>query len=222
MFPRTLQVNRGAANLRKAGCPDYPSLQHLFAPSTATGNLQISSNTPPLNSDEERALEEELANANASAPTHLDDDCYTPNFESFPETGEDAEVEEVTHRAGKRPMQDASGKGKGKKASKKSDRVSEMTVALKEYTAMSKDRYSGKLGRSTGISDQFAQSMVAGDPCSLPKAMDVLNSYTDLTNKAYIKMSKVLQQKDNRVVFMCMPEERRKSWIEDILNPEED
>ena len=53
MFPRILQANRGAANLRKQGCPDYPSLQQLFAFSTATGNLQISSNTPPLNSDEE-------------------------------------------------------------------------------------------------------------------------------------------------------------------------
>ena len=117
----------------------------MFTPSTATGNLQISSNTPPLNSDEERALEEELANAdvNASAPTHLDDDCYTPNFDSFSQTVEDAEVEEVTRRVEKRPVQDAS--AKGKKVSKKLDRVSEMTVALKEYTTMSECRYSGKL-----------------------------------------------------------------------------
>ena len=83
----TLQGNCQAANLRKQGCLDYDKLQQLFAPSTVTGNLQISSNTPPLTSDEERALEEELANANANAnanaPTHLDDDCYTPNFESF-------------------------------------------------------------------------------------------------------------------------------------------
>ena len=116
----------------------------MFATSTATGNLQISSNTPPLNSDEERALEEEIANANAdadadaSAPTHLDDGCYTPNFDSFPQTVDDAEVEEVTRRAEKRPVQDAS--GKGKKALKKSDRVSEMTAALKEYNAMSERR----------------------------------------------------------------------------------
>ena len=194
----------------------------MFAPSTATGNLQISSNTPPLNSDEEHALEEEIVNANvdANAPTHLDDDYYTPNFESFPQTVEDDEVEEVTQRVGKRPMQDAS--GKGKKVLKKGDRVSEMTVALKEYTAMMKDRFSGKLSKSCDSSDQFAQSAIRGDPCSLGKAMDVLNSYADLTNKAYIKMSKVLQQKDNKVVFMCMPEHRRKSWIEDILNPKED
>ena len=87
MFPRTLQGNRSAANLRKQGCLDYPSLQQLFAPSTATGNLQIFSNTPPVNSDDERALEEEFANANAnaSAPINVDDDCYTPNFDSFPQ-----------------------------------------------------------------------------------------------------------------------------------------
>ena len=204
--------------------PRLPITIAVVRPSTTTRNLQISSNTPPLNSDEERALEEELANANAdanaSAPTHLDDDCYTPNFDTFPQTVEDAEVEEVTRRAEKRPVQDAS--GKGKKASKKLDRVDEMTAALKEYNAMSEHRYSGKLGKTSCSSDQFAQSVVWGDPCSLIKAMDVLNTYTDLSNKAYIKMSKVLQQKDNRVVFMCMPEHRRKSWIEDILNPEED
>nr|POE70558.1 l10-interacting myb domain-containing protein [Quercus suber] len=184
--------------------------------------VAISSNTPPLNSDKERALEEELANANdnASAPTHLDDDCYTPNFDTFPHTVEDAEVEEVTQRAEKRLVPDAS--GKGKKVSKKSDRVSEMTVALREYTAMSRDKFSGKLGKGCGSSEQFAQSAVGGDPCSLPKAIKVLNSYADLSNKAYIKMSKVLQQKDDRVVFMCMPEYRRKSWIDAILNSEED
>ncbi|KAL0015455.1 hypothetical protein SO802_002524 [Lithocarpus litseifolius] len=51
-----------------------------------------------------------------------------------------------------------------------------MTVALKEYTAMTKDRFSGKLGRCSGSTDQFAQSAIAGDPCSLNKAMAVLNS----------------------------------------------
>ena len=130
MFPRTLQANRGAANLRKQGSPNYPSLQQLFAPGTATGNLQISTNTPPLNSDEERVIEKELANANvnASAPAHLDDDCYAPNFDSLSQTAKDAEVEEVTRIVERHLVQDAS--GKGKKVLKKSDRASEMTVAL--------------------------------------------------------------------------------------------
>ena len=101
----------------------------MFALSTATGNLQISSNTPPLNSDEERALEEEIANANiidAGAPTHLDNDYYTLNFESFPQTVEDDEVKEVIQRVGKRPVQGSSGKGKKvlKKGGKWNDRGS--------------------------------------------------------------------------------------------------
>ena len=184
----------------------------------------ININTPPLNNDEECALEEELANANAnahaSAPTHLDDDCYTLNFESFTQTMEDDKVEKVTQWVGKRLMQDTS--GKGKKVLKKSDKLSELTVALKDYTSMTKDRFSGKLGKSSGSSEQFAQSSIGGDPCSLGKAIQLLNSYEDLSNKAYVKVSKDLQQKDNRIVFMGMPEHRRKTLIEDILNPEED
>ncbi|XP_050253061.1 uncharacterized protein LOC126699350 [Quercus robur] len=35
-----------AAALRKKRCPDYEKLKQLFAPNTATGSLQISSNTP--------------------------------------------------------------------------------------------------------------------------------------------------------------------------------
>ena len=133
---------------------------------------------------------------------------------------EDAEVEEVTQRVGKRHVQDAS--GKGKKVSNKANRVSDMTVVLKEYTLMTKERYRCKLSRSSSTFDQFAQSSVGGDPCSLGKAIELLNKYEDLNNKAYVKISKALQQKDNRVVFMGMSEHRRKTWIEDILNPKED
>ena len=37
-----------------------------------------------------------------------------------------------------------------------------------------------------------------------------------------MKISKALQQNDNRVVFMSMPKHRMNTWMEDILNPEED
>ena len=120
----------------------------MFAPSTVIGNLQISSNTPALNSDEERALEEEPTNE--GTPTHLDDDCYSPNLDNIHQTVEDVDSEHQTQRAEKRPMQDAS--AKGKKVSKKMDRVSDMTVALKEYTTMTMERFSGKQGKSSGTS----------------------------------------------------------------------
>nr|POE64180.1 hypothetical protein CFP56_68514 [Quercus suber] len=93
--------DRGAANLQKKGCLDYDNLKQLFAPCTATRHLQISSNTPALTSDEERALEEELANDVAA--THLDDDCYTPNLESTPQFAEETRVDGQTQAADKRP-----------------------------------------------------------------------------------------------------------------------
>ena len=83
-----------ASKLTKQGCPCYDKLQQLFAPNTATRNLQISSNTLALNSDEKHVVEEEIANE--SVPTHLDNDCYTLNLESVSLTVEDTEVKDQT------------------------------------------------------------------------------------------------------------------------------
>ena len=97
-----LQADRNANNLRKKGCPDYDKLKQLFAPSTTNGHLQISSNTPALNSNKERVLQDEIA-ANA-APIHLDDDCYTLNLNSIPWTTEETDGVDQTQAAGNRPM----------------------------------------------------------------------------------------------------------------------
>ena len=102
-----------------------------------------------MTSNEERALEEELANDGAA--THVDDDCYTPNLESIPQSAEETGVDDQTQAVGKRPMQDAS--AKGKKVLRKANRVSEMTVILKEYTTMTMEKYSGKKGKSNGTSE---------------------------------------------------------------------
>ena len=39
---------------------------------------------------------------------------------------------------------------------KKVNKVSEMTVTLKEYTAMMRERFSGNRGKSSGTFEQFA------------------------------------------------------------------
>ncbi|XP_050262855.1 uncharacterized protein LOC126707304 isoform X1 [Quercus robur] len=183
-----------AAALRKKGCPDYEKLKQLFAPNTATGSLQISSNTPAPDSDEERVLEEELANEEREAHrTQLDDDdCYNPNMEGV--TQDDPTVDEQTQRADKSPMQEPS--TKGKKVAKKNDRASEMTMALQEYTALARERFSKKKGKSFGSSDHVAQSASGGDPCSLGRALEVLNQYTDLDDDTYLNVAEALQKKE--------------------------
>ncbi|XP_023908125.2 uncharacterized protein LOC112019814 [Quercus suber] len=182
----------------------------LFALNTATGSLQISSNTPTPNNDEEHALEEELANEARRAQL-VDDDCYNPNMEGI--TQDDPPVDDQTQRADKRPMEEPT--TKGKKIAKKVDRASEMTMALQEYTALARERFSNnKKGKSSGSSNHVAQSASGGDPCSLRKVLEVLNQYEDLDDDTYVNIAEALQKKEKRVLFMGMPEHRRRRWME--------
>ena len=142
MYILSFQGDNKAAALRKKGCPNYEKLKQLFALNTATSSLQISSNTPAPDSDEEHVVEEELANEACEAHhTQLDDDdCYNPNMEGV--TQDNPTVDEQTQRADKRPMEEPT--TKGKKVAKKNDRASEMTMAFQEYTALARERFSKK------------------------------------------------------------------------------
>ena len=162
-------------------------------------------------------MEEELAVD--ATPIHLNDDCYTPNLDSTPRTTKEIDVVDQTQAIGRGPMQEAS--AKGKKVAKKVNKVREVTMALKEYTAMTRERFSGNGSKSNGTFEQFAQLATRGDPCSLGKAIDMLNQYEDLGNKAYLKISKALHVKENRVVFMGILEYRRRAWMNDIVNPKD-
>ena len=62
LYILSFQGDSKVATLWTKRCPDYDKLKQLFAPNTATGSLQISSNMPALDSDKEHALKEELAN----------------------------------------------------------------------------------------------------------------------------------------------------------------
>ncbi|KAL4598262.1 hypothetical protein ACB092_11G048700 [Castanea dentata] len=189
-----------AAALRKRRCPNYEKLKQLFAPNTTTAP----------NNDEERALEEELANEARRAQLG-DDDCYNPNMEGI--TQDDPPVDEQTQRADKRPMEKPT--TKGKKVAKKVDRASEMTMALQEYTALARKRFSNnKKGKSSGSSSHVAQSIGGGNPCLLRRALEVLNQYEDLDDDTYVNIVKTLQKKEKRVLFMGMPEHRRRRWME--------
>ena len=94
------------------------------------------------------------------------------------------------------------------------DRASDMTIALQEYIALARERFNKKTGKSMGSFDHVAQSTSGEIPCSLGRALEVLNQYNDLDDDTYINISEVLQKKERRVVFMGMPEHRRMRWME--------
>ena len=127
-------------------------------------------------------------------------------------TQDDPTIDEQTQCAHKRPMEEPT--TKGKKVAKKNDRASEMTMAFKEYIALARERFSKKKGKSYGRSDHVAQSTSGGDLCSLGRALEVLNQYTDLDDDTYLNVAKTLQKKEKRVLFMGMLEQRRRRFME--------
>ena len=159
MYILSFQGDPKAPALRKKGCLNYDKQRQLFAPNTATGSLQISSNTPTPNSDEEHAPEEELANE--ARHTKLgNDDCYNPNMEGISQ--DDPPVSKQTQRVDKSPTEEPT--TKGKKVAKKVDRASEMTMALQEHTAVAREKFSNKKGKSSDSSEHVTQSASSGDP----------------------------------------------------------
>ena len=136
MYILSFQADSKANALRKSGCPSYDKLRQLFASNAATGAYQISSNTPALDSDEEHALEEGIANEARRTQLGIDD-CYNPDMEGI--TQDDPLATRQTQRVDKRPIEEPT--GKGKKVAKKADRASDMTIALQEYTALAMERF---------------------------------------------------------------------------------
>ena len=103
---------------------------------------------------------------------------------------------------------------KGNKVAKKVDRANEMTMALQEYTALARERFSNKKEKSSGSFKHVAQSTNGGDPCLLGRALEMLNQYEDLDDDSYVNITVVLQKKEKGVLFMGMLEHRRRRWME--------
>nr|POE86830.1 hypothetical protein CFP56_24829 [Quercus suber] len=119
---------------------------------------------------------------------------------------------EQTQCADKRPIEEPN--GKGKKVAKKADRANDMTIALQEYIALARERFNKKNGKSMGSSNHVAQFAIGGDPCSLGRALEVLNQYNDLDDDTYINISEVLQKKkrDGWCSWACQNIGRGSGW----------
>ena len=133
-------------------------------------------------------------------------------------TQDDPLATEQTQREDKRPIEELT--GEGKKVAKKVDKASEITIAFQEYTALAREQFNKKMGKSMGSFDHVAQFATGGDPCSLGRALEVLNQYNDLDDDTYINISEVLQKKERQVVFTGMPEHRRRRMERYAHNPE--
>ena len=173
-------------------------LRILFNKITATGFFQISSNQAAPNSDEERELDKKFRNAGLHAD--LDDD-------SDDDTNNVPRVHEHTTRGKKRPMQQEW--SKGKKTAKKMD---ELTQGLRDYTELCRARLQARQAKASA--KKYSKSVTTDDKFSLEKAFEMLNEYTDLDDDTYFKVQEELCNLNSRIVFITMPDKRKKTWME--------
>ncbi|KAL0004926.1 hypothetical protein SO802_012487 [Lithocarpus litseifolius] len=74
----------------------------------------------------------------------------------------------------------------GRRLPRKWIRASDMTIVLQEYTALARERFNKKKGKSMGSSEHAAQSTCSGNLRSLRRALKVMNQYNDLDDDTYI------------------------------------
>ena len=127
----------------------------------------------------------------------------------------DDEVVQVPPNMGKVKRPTHGEKGKEKKP-KKGDKMSDMTVAILEFTEVSRQRFERRVARTSG--SFVGESKRKIERFSFDKVVEALSVYKDMPRMAYLKVMKALYKKENRIAFLAMPEDRKIEWMDSIAD----
>lgn len=122
--------------------------------------------------------------------------------------------QEHTTHAEKCPMQQE--RSKEKKNAKKGDKLSEMTEAIQSFTELSRAKFIAGQAKASGSTKHMGESAGTDDKFSLEKAIATLNGYKDLDDMTFFKVQKKLYNREARIFFMTVPNNRKKAWMEFI------
>uniref|UniRef100_A0A2N9GZZ6 Myb/SANT-like domain-containing protein n=1 Tax=Fagus sylvatica TaxID=28930 RepID=A0A2N9GZZ6_FAGSY len=190
VWQNVLAATPKAKEFRKKGCDHYDKLGTLFNKTTAIGLLAFASTEDPTNTEEERELDEQYWYGGI----HVNVDA-----------GSDDETVQVPPNMGKVKCPTHEEKGKEKKP-KKEDKISDMTLAIREFTEVSRQRFERRVARTSGSC--VGESKRKIERFSLDKAVEALSVYKDMPRTAYLKVMKALYKKEN-VAFLAMTEDRK-------------
>lgn len=202
-----------AKEFRRKGCDNYIQLGLLFNKTTVNSVLASASTQDLTNTDEDRELDEERELdeqfRTAGTDVDVDVDVDSDSTDDIEHTKRDVDA---TH-PGKRLMH--GGHPQPKKSVKKGDKISEMTEAINNFTALSKARFEARQARTSGNSSRHVGELAKVDEdFSLRKAIQLLNQYKDLPHGKWLKVMRELYNSDNRVAFLTMEDDRRMAWME--------
>ena len=167
----------------------------IFGKNTATGLLQQTSNQQPLDSDEERQLEERfLCRGVDMARSNTQDDKE--------DEGESVEI------PSKGQSEDTPRGGRRKKRTRSIDTNVQCCInALTESYEIRKEKYKAQLKNVESSSS---------DPYSINVCMEILEGMIDVSIDAYNKALPFLVQPEWRNVFVKMSDERRRTWLNSL------
>ncbi|XP_061343569.1 uncharacterized protein At2g29880-like [Gastrolobium bilobum] len=189
-----IQKHPEAAPFRKWGFEHFKLMANVFNTSTTTGLLHHASTIDLPNSDEEQ----------------LDNECVNDRVHV------DVEDEAVTTHAVEHTT--CGGKRTTTMAECKPEKVFKSTPmgdALQAQADASKARLEASLANEGYKSKSVeATSSVTSVDCSVDYCVDALNEMENVSDDAYIKALEKFTSHEWRRMFLKMPIERKKAWVE--------
>lgn len=188
-----IKQNKAFSAIKKKGCKIYPLLSTVFSKSTASGTFHNASTTAPLTSPEEHRLEEEfLGDAESEGGS-----CGGKKHQL------DMDIEGMpgTRRARRSSEKD--------KLDSFLDIWSQSMFARKEKDLAKAEKYKATTNEATSsIREEF----------SIGDCMAALNAIPSVSKCSYNKAINHFHDVNWRNIFMFMPEDRRKDWLDDLDN----
>lgn len=104
----------------------------------------------------------------------------------------------------------------GKKKAKKGDKLSEMTQAIQSFTELPRAKFIAGQAKASGSTKHVGESAGTDYKVSIEKAIATLNGHKDLDDMTFFKVQKKLYNREARIFFMTVPDNRKKAWMEFI------
>ncbi|KAK9059148.1 hypothetical protein SSX86_021767 [Deinandra increscens subsp. villosa] len=192
-----IQQNKAFKTIKKKGCKIYPLLSAVFSKSTASGTFHNASTTAPLTSPQEHRLEDE----------YLGDADFGDSVGGSSTGKKRMPDMDIEGQPGSRRAKRSSGKDK---IDALMDAWSESMIARKEKDLAKAERYKVKPDEAT--------SFTSDDEFSISNCMLVLNDTPSVSTKCYNKALQHFHDVTWRKIFLLMPEDRRKGWLDSLDN----
>ena len=88
-----------------------------------------------------------------------------------------------------------------------------MTQAIQSFTELPRAKFIAGQAKGSGSTKHVGESAGTDDKFSLEKAIATLNGHKELDDMTSFKVQKKLYNREARIFFMTVPDNRKKAWM---------